>query len=83
MRMAIVIQHGAIAFLCSNGVSTAVLFLVLAAASLALIHFNDWYVVNRAAQRESSVEWLEALFALEDCRGIGRPRAPRLRDPRR
>jgi hypothetical protein len=43
----------------------------LLAASPALIRFNDWRVVSRAAQLESSVDSLEALFALEDDRAIG------------
>jgi multisubunit Na+/H+ antiporter MnhG subunit len=46
------------------------------AASLGLISFNDWYILNRAAHRKSSIEALEALFALEDLRGIGQPRPP-------
>jgi hypothetical protein len=81
-RVAIVILHWAIAFLCGSGGSTVVLCLVVAAASLALIPLSDWLVLNRAAQVESSVEQLEALFALDDCRGVGWPRVPRSRGSR-
>ena len=77
-----VIVDWAVAFLCSNGISSVVLLLILAAASLALIPLNEWLVLHRAAQQESSVEHLEALFALEDRRGAGRPRVRRLRGPR-
>jgi hypothetical protein len=45
-----------------------VVLMVLLAASVALLRFNDWFIVSRAVQRESSVEHLEALFALEDHR---------------
>jgi hypothetical protein len=48
-----------------------VVLVALLAASPALIRFNDWRVVSRAAQLESSVDSLEALFALEDDRAIG------------
>ena len=64
------IPHWTIPFLC-NCVLPVVLLLVLFAAPLALIRFNDWYILSRAAQRESSAEDLEALFALEDSRAIG------------
>ena len=73
------IPHWTVLFLCGYCVSTAVLILVLLAASLALIGFNDWYVIRRAAQRESSVEALEALFALDDNRAIDRLRPRRQR----
>jgi hypothetical protein len=43
--------------------------LFLPAAIAILIHFNDWYTVRREAQRKSTVEALEALFALRDLRG--------------
>jgi len=58
----------------SNCIFPAVLIFVQLAASLVLMRFNDWYVLCRTSQRESSVERLEALFALDDCRGIGRLR---------
>ena len=73
------IAHWATDLWCSNCVSPLVCFLALAAASPALIRFNDWYTLGRAASRESSVEDLEALFALEDYRGIGRSRSGRKR----
>jgi len=77
-----VILHWTIAFLCNDCVSAVVLIILLAAACVALIPLNDWLVLCRAAQQESGVEYLEALWALEDCRGIGRPRVNRFRRPR-
>lgn len=71
------ITHWTVAFLYSTCTSPVVLILVLLAGCFLLIRFNDWYIVSRAAHRESSVRDLEALFALEDCRSTGRPR-PRL-----
>jgi UDP-N-acetylmuramyl pentapeptide phosphotransferase/UDP-N-acetylglucosamine-1-phosphate transferase len=78
----IVIPHWAILFLCSSFTLPVVLFLILPAVSLALIPFNDWYILRRTAQRESTIEHLEALLALDDSRGIGRPQVQRARGPR-
>jgi hypothetical protein len=78
-----VMPHWAVTFLYSRCDLSDMLTLLLFAASFALIPINEWYVLNRSAQRGSSVEHLEALFALEDDRGIGRPRVPRLWDPHR
>jgi hypothetical protein len=80
--MSIVILHWAIALLCNDCFSSVVLIVLLAAASVALIPLNDWLVLYRAARQQSRVDYLEALWALEDCRGIGRPRVSRLRGRR-
>ena len=68
------ISHWTEVFGGSNCILPAVLIFVQFVASLILMRFNDWYVLCRTSQRESSVECLEALFALEDCRGISRLR---------
>jgi hypothetical protein len=72
-----------IAFLCNDCVSTVMLIILLAAASVALIPLNDWLVLSRAARQESGVDYLEALWALEDCRRISRPRMNQFGRPRR
>lgn len=70
------IPHWTLLLLCSAYALPVVFLLGMLAASLGLISFNDWYILNRAAHRKSSIEALEALFALEDLRGIGQPRPP-------
>jgi hypothetical protein len=80
--METVILHWAVSFFCGVRVSPLVLLFVLSTACLALMRFDDWYVLSRAARRRSNVEDLEALFDLQDNRGIGHPRVNRLRGSR-
>jgi len=78
--MDIVILHWSLVFLSSHCVSLgALILIILNVAALALIPFDDWYALHGAAKCESSVEELEALYDLEDPRGVGHPRVPRLR----
>lgn len=72
------ILHWAVSFLSGNSASPVAL-IVLFVAAICLIGFNDWYIVNRKAQRDSRVETLEALFALKDHRVTGHtwPKRPR------
>ena len=51
--------------------------LLIVAASLALIPIDHWYRDRREAQRQSSIEALEALFALQDLRPSGADRRHR------
>ena len=65
------IPHWLAPFLWSNCVVPVMFILVLFAASLALIRFNDWYLHRQATRHDSDLEYLETLFALEDNRTIG------------
>ena len=79
----VVIPHWTLLFLCTAYASPAVFLIAMLGASLGLMPLSDWYGVNRVARRESSVENLEAWFALEGCREIGHSQTPRFREPRR
>ena len=79
----VVIPHWTLLFLCTAYASPAVFLIAMLGASLGLMPLSDWYGVNRVARRESSVENLEAWFALEGCREIGQSQTSRFREPRR
>jgi multisubunit Na+/H+ antiporter MnhG subunit len=49
--------------------------LALVIGSIAIISFSDWYTRERSARTESSVQALEALFALPDSRAARPHRA--------
>ena len=51
--------------------------LALVIGSIAIISFSDWFTRNRAARTESSIQALEALFALPDRREARPHRAQR------
>lgn len=62
------IQYCAVS-LCDSIVNSPFrLILLQLIASVALIFVSDWYSKVRAARRGSSIEELEALFALRDLR---------------
>jgi hypothetical protein len=77
-----VIPHLTLLFLCTAYASPVVFLIAMLGASLGLVPLSDWYGVNRVARRESSVENLEAWFALEGCREISHSQTPGLGGPR-
>jgi hypothetical protein len=60
-----------------NFMLPVVIVLILLVASVALIPVNDWYILARSARQQSSIDELEALFALRDHRAIAHPRPHR------
>ena len=78
----VLIAHWTLLFLCTAYASPVVFLIAMLGTSLGLIPISDWYGLNRAARRESSVENLEAWFALEGNREIDHSQTPQLRGPR-
>lgn len=78
----VVIPHLTLLLVCTAYASPVVFLIAVLGASLGLIPISDWYGLNRIARRESSVENLEAWFALEGCGEIGHSQTSRLRGPR-